>query len=130
MVDPKDLPSLLSLERLRWDGTTGPFPSGKQRVPRHRAGEKFLKGPVPLTWLALAGQQPGKALHVAIVLRFLAGVAGNSTVALSGAVLATFGVDRRAGHRGLGALERAHLVTVQRHRGRQPRVTLLEAPSP
>jgi hypothetical protein len=89
---------------------------------------KFLKGPIPLPWLALAGRQPGKALHVAIVLRFLAGVARSSTVALSGEVLTTFGVDRRAGHRGLAALERAGLVSVERHRGRQPRVTLLLGP--
>jgi hypothetical protein len=98
-----------------------------QRPPRHRSREKFLKGPIPLAWLEQAGRQPGKALHVGVALWFLCGVAGHRTVALSAKVLTSFGLDPRSSHRALASLERVHLVTVQRHRGRQPRVTLLEA---
>jgi hypothetical protein len=127
-MNPIDPPSLLPLERLKWDGTADVSSPRKERAPRHPVRVKFLKGPVPLPWLALAGRQPGKALHVAVALWFLAGVTKSSTVALSNEVLATFGVNRRAGHRGLTALERAGLVAVERHRGRQPRVTVLAGP--
>jgi hypothetical protein len=127
-MNPVGPSPLLPVERLQWDGTTF-LPLGKEKGPGPQIRIKFLKGPVPLPWLALAGRQPGKALHVAVVLWFLAGVMRSSTVALSGEVLKPFGVDRRAGHRGLTALERAGLVAVERHRGRQPRVTLLVGPA-
>jgi hypothetical protein len=39
-----------------------------KKPPRHRSGEKFLKGPIPLLWLIQAGRLPGKALHVGLLL--------------------------------------------------------------
>jgi len=79
-----------------------------------------------MSWLARASRQPGKALHVAIALWFVAGLTKTSQVKLSRSVLDDLGVDRHAGYRGLSALETAGLVRVVRHRGRQPVVTLLE----
>ena len=107
--------------------TSGKRPAANTNPPRHRAGEKFLKGPIPWNWLAAAARQPGKALHVAIVLWFFAGVKKTGTVALSGAALRGFGVNRHAGYRGLAVLERAGLVSVARHPGRMPVVTILGA---
>ena len=107
--------------------TSGKRPAANTNPPRHRAGEKFLKGPIPWNWLAAAARQPGKALHVAIVLWFFAGVKRTGTVALSGAALRGFGVNRHAGYRGLAVLERAGLVSVARHPGRMPVVTILGA---
>src|SRR5215472_15360360 len=89
--------------------------SSATKPVRHRRSEKFLKGPVPLNWLAAAGRQPGKALHVGIVLWFQSGLKVSRTVALSSNVLRSFDVDRHAGYRGLKALERAGLVSVFRH---------------
>jgi hypothetical protein len=110
---------------------TLPIPPAKSIVsptpPRHKPGEKFLKGPIPWTWLAKAAHQPGKALHVAIALWFLAGITRKRTVALSGAVLQALGVNRHSGYRGLAALEQAGLVSVERHSGHHSCVTLLEA---
>ena len=116
-------------EVLRW---SGPIPSRSRRPssPPSRRDRRFLKGPIPLAWLASAGRLPGKALHVAIALWFVVGVAKTREVKLSSALLAELGVDRHAGYRGLAALERAHLVQVVRHRGRQPLVTVLEVPTP
>ena len=102
-------------------------PSGVRERPRRRRGEKFLKGPIPWPWLVLACRGPGKTLHVAMALWFLYGVSRDrAPVALTRQVLAEFRVSPRAAHRGLAALERAGLVAVVRHRGRLPRVTLLE----
>ena len=113
--------------QLRMDGPTTVVDWPNKRVPRHRAGQKFLAGPIPLNWLSVAAMQPGKALHVALGLWFWKGVKRSYRVALSMSWLRnTFGVDRYSGYRGLAALERAGLVSVIRHRGRKSVVTLLD----
>jgi DNA-binding transcriptional ArsR family regulator len=93
-------------------------------VPRHGAGELFLKGPIPWAWLHRAICLPGRALHVALQLWFHAGIAGNGIVAIN---LSRLSVDRSAASRGLAALEAAGLVRVQRKPGRKPLVTILPA---
>jgi hypothetical protein len=98
------------------------------RPPRHQQGAKFLKGPIPLSWLTVAAAQPGKALHVSLALWFLAGLRRNRTVELSAKVLSSFGVNRYAAYRGLKALEQAGLLSVVRHPGRLPTVTILDGP--
>jgi hypothetical protein len=94
--------------------------------PRHRPGERFLKGPIPLNWLGAAASLPGKALHVAIELWFWAGVKNSRTVAISLSHLRATRIHRSSASRGLQALERAGLVAVVRHSGRKPIVTLLD----
>ena len=120
-MDPLD-PKRLALP------TSKAKPTANTKPPRHRPGEKFLKGPVPWGWLTRAAHQPGKALHVATALWFLAGLKSTRTVTLSGSVLSNLGVNRHSGYRGLAALENAGLLSVERHPGRNPVVTLLDAP--
>jgi len=117
MADPFD-PQRLALPPAAAKQTASTEP------PRHKARERFLKGPVPWTWLAIASQQPGKALHAALALWFLAGVKRDRTVVLSGALLGELGVSRHSGYRGLLALERTGLISVKRHPGRNPTVTI------
>jgi hypothetical protein len=95
-----------------------------KRLPRHKAGKWFLKGPIPGDWLGQAGKLPGRALHVALALWYLAGVGKTPTVKLTGGVLSRFGSPPDAGRRGLAALEGAGLVSVDRHSGRCPVVTI------
>jgi len=114
-IDPK---------RLSLPGGSIPKPPS-QKPPRHKAGEKFLRGPIPWKWLAQAARLPGKAFQVAIAVWFLAGIKDRRTVALSGSALRGMEVDRFATYRGLRALERAGLVSVSRHVGRSPMVTIL-----
>ncbi|HTB77318.1 MAG TPA: hypothetical protein VK762_28935 [Polyangiaceae bacterium] len=92
------------------------------RLPRHSAGERFLRGPIPWTWLLRAMSLPGRALHVGLHVWQLAGMRGSAVVALS---LSRLGVERTSASRGLAALERAGLVQVARGRGRKPIVTIL-----
>jgi len=93
--------------------------------PLKRQSGLFLKGPVPWLWLSRAGQLPGKALHVAVVVHLLAGMRRGGPVSLSGARLCELGVGRHAAYRALRHLEEAGLVAVQRRRGRQPVVTIV-----
>jgi hypothetical protein len=113
--------------QLRLDAPSGMADQPNKRVPRHKVGQKFLKGPVPLDWLGVAAKQPGKAIHVAIGIWVWAGIKNSRQVAFSMSWLQrTFGVNRCSGYRGLTALEKVGLVSVSRHRGRKPLVTLLD----
>lgn len=95
-----------------------------KRLPRHKSGEKFLKGPIPWDWVSMASKLPGKALHVANALWFIAGIKNCRTIALSGKVLRGMGVKRNAAYRGLTALEASGLVSVIKYSGRCPVVTI------
>ena len=102
-------------------------PRATPQPVRCRRSGLFVKGPIDWAWLAAAARLPGKALHVAMALRQSAGMQRSGPVALSGARLKEAGVSRYAAYRGLCQLEQAELVDVTRHRGRQPRVTILES---
>jgi hypothetical protein len=120
-MDPIDLKRLVLTNQKRTHC------SKKRRPPRHKPGESFLKGPIPWSWITRASQLPGRSLHVALGVWYLAGLTKKGTVKLSGNVLKDLGVDRYAANRGLKQLEDAGLVEVERHAGRQPIVTILDA---
>jgi len=97
----------------------------KAKPPRPGPGEKFLKGPIPWSWLSKGASLKGQALHVGIALWLLAGIKRSQSVALSNSVLRDLGVSRYSGYRALHALEGAGLISVDRHTGRNPLVTIL-----
>jgi hypothetical protein len=106
---------------------SNPFPS-HTKAPRHGVGEKFLKGPIPLHWLARAAavSGSGSGFKVAILLWYLSGLNRSSaTVKLSNKILRIFGVKRHAAYRALDTLSRASLIAVSRSPGQCPRVTIL-----
>jgi len=98
----------------------GRHPGRPGRVPGF-----FLKGPVPLAWLAGAATLRGRALAIGVLVWFMVGMKRATVVTIPGAWLAEFGVDRFAFYRGLAALERHGLVEVDRRRGAMPRITLV-----
>lgn len=118
--DPKAL-SLPGLEHRNRESTL------KTKPPRHRPGDRFLKGPIPLDWLTKASMLPGKSLQVGLAVWFRAGTTKSREVALTRALAAEFGVDRYAKARALDHLEQAGLVSVQRISGRNPVVTIFDA---
>lgn len=91
-----------------------------------------MKGPIPLPWLVEAARLPGKyPLAVALAVWFRAGMMKqNEAIPLNPATLARFGVNRLAGYRGMTALEAAGLISVERHQGRAPLVTIREVIEP
>jgi hypothetical protein len=96
-------------------------------LPKPQPNERFLKGPIPWSWLAKAASQPGRALAVALHLWLWAGMTKSREITVSVSALAELGVGRNAAYRALSSLERANLITVVRHVGRKPRVTLLDS---
>lgn len=97
-----------------------------QSVRRRKSGGEFLRGPIPMAWLAKAARLRGRALAVGLGVWFKAGLTKQREVQLSGSVLRRLGLHRRVGYRGLAALEGAGLVSVDRHSGRCPVVTILD----
>jgi hypothetical protein len=71
---------------------------------------------------------PGKALHVGVQVWFQVGLTKSSEVSISMSTMDRMGVSRFAASRGLAALEKAGLVSVVRHPGRKPVVTILTTP--
>lgn len=99
------------------------------RAPRHKSGEHFLQGPIPIEWLRQAAHASGggAGFKVAIALWYLSGLHRHvATVQLTNRTLEIFAVNRYAAYRGLERLEEAGLVSVKRHTGRAPMVTLLD----
>jgi hypothetical protein len=108
------------------------FPVSKIKIPDkqkpvlHKRSKRFLKGPIPWNWLTKASRLSGKALQVAVVVWFLAGIKRTNTIELSSKRLHELGVNRFAKGRGLRQLELNGLVSVERHKGNNPVVTILE----
>src|SRR5262249_25477437 len=99
----------------------------RKRPPRHRPGERFLKGPIPWTWLEPAGRLRGRALQVALVLWQEAGCTNSRTVRLCLKGQLPMGLNRQSARRGLRFLGDAGLVMVRSLPGRGLEVTLREA---
>jgi len=100
----------------------------RRKTLRRQPSGLFLKGPVPWRWLQQAARLPGRALAVGMALWLLVGLRKRHNVRLSPSKTRSLGISPRAARRGLKALERATLVAVDRHRGRSPDVTVLDAP--
>jgi hypothetical protein len=97
----------------------------KRKLPRHHGNEHFIKGPIPLDWITIAAQLPGKSLQIGITLHYLAGLKKTSTVRLTQTTLNKFGVSRHCKYRALRCLEQARLITLNRTHGKNPTVTIL-----
>ena len=121
------LSDVLNIDELRLRGSSPSVQVKHGGAPRHRPGERFLKGPISWAWLAAAGSSRGRALQVALVLWLEAGMKKSATVSLTHARLREMGVDRSAARRGLVQLERLGLVSVLRRNGAAPRVTIVTA---
>ena len=116
-------PNRLRIERKT---TSRVMSSAQSMPPRPKAGGMFLRGPVPLDWLSRAAALPGRSLHVAIAIWFMAGLKKTRSVPVSNITGLQFGLDRNAKYRALEWLENANLVSVVRQAGRAPIVTILE----
>ena len=98
-------------------------PIGPSRSRTVASGEKYVAS-VPLRWLQTAACLPGRTLHVAVALWHYHRLEKADQVALTPAELRRFGVHRNTAVASLERLESAGLVSVQRSKGRSPRVTV------
>lgn len=103
-------------------------PPPKLGQRRRLGAEPFLRGPIPLAWLARAAQLRKPALPAGIALWFVRGVSNKTgAVRVSAAVRKKVGQSAGQMLRGLRALEEAGLVRfVKDGRGRCPVVEIVE----
>jgi hypothetical protein len=107
--------------RLRFDGHIGQFVELRKQ-------ELFLKGPIPLPWLSAAAALPGKALNVALAIRWVSDMSKAAEIHITKAALQHFGLSEDAYRDGLNRLEQAGLVVVVRKAGQRARVRILPMP--
>ena len=127
----------MTLQAYDWDRRSGTYVATDAFVePDAAASEnvkaklghnskRFLKGPIPWSWIIRASGLPRQALVLGLCLWRLKGATQKDTVLLSNTELEPFGIDRAAKSRGLAALEKAGLIKVDRKRGRWANITLL-----
>jgi len=102
-----------------------------RKLPRHRPGEAFIKGPIPWPWVERAMTLPGKALAVGLMLWKEAGCRRNRTVRFRLAGAIDRGIPLDTARRGLRALAAVGLVSIRHYPGQALEVTLLETePNP
>ena len=101
-----------------------PAPTQKQTRRRY-SGEKFLRGPVPMPWLAKAQTLTKAAMGVALALWFQKGLRGQgSPVKVTSAVRRHMGLSNDQSRRGIQALAAAGLLRVCK--GGRGRCTVVE----
>jgi hypothetical protein len=113
----------VKVRRLYWDPEQQKYTTRRSRSPI--TTRRFVKGPLPLSWIAQAVQLPGKALHISLALWYVAGLQGSRRVAVTNQLAVDFGCDRFAKVRALRQLEKAGLVKLERYGHAAPRATLL-----
>ena len=94
-------------------------------LPKHKQGERFVRGPIPCDWLQRALACGGKSCNLALALWWRAGMQRCNPIRLTRQVARDFNISPRCVRRLLSKFERAGLVQVARKRGRGPQVVLL-----
>jgi hypothetical protein len=122
------------LRRLRIPQVEAGEPSPEQAIAPGRVDKgvvsHYLRGPIDLAWLGRACALPGKALATALAIWWLRGMRKQSVgLCLTSQALKKFAVmNPWAKMRALDALEKAELIRVERQSGKNPLVSILEAP--
>ena len=104
----------------------------RRRPPRHRRGETFLRGPIPLAWLEAltdleSARSSGKLLHTGLALWFRAGIENRRRFRVPTPQLRRFGVGRKSARRCLQVLADGGLIQViERRFGRAPVIELCD----
>ena len=86
----------------------------------------FIRGPIPMAWLAAVAKLPGKTLNVALAMQWLVGMSGGKPFKLTRRSQELFAISDDAARDGLQRLEAAELVTTTRRPGQRPLITILK----
>ncbi len=92
------------------------------RIPR---GQKFVRGPIPWSWLTATAQLSPSSASVGLVLWLLRGCTNSPVVKFSYNRAKELGLKRQSVYRAFDLMEAAGLVSVVRNPGKSPVVTIL-----
>jgi hypothetical protein len=115
-------PSCLRLNRDKVTRLNGGIRRGRQSSPIR---DKFIAGPVDVSWVCQASQLGVKALLVGLALWHLKGLRRSNSFELSNLMVREWDVQPDAKSRALRKLEKAGLITIERRGKRSPQVTLI-----
>jgi hypothetical protein len=118
------------LDRLRLPPSALGVRTARRRLPRHRAGEPFLRGPIPYAWISTACRLPGSGLHVATAVRFLRDRFPRNGRWSVEELAVGLHLSVRSVQRGLHSAEEAGLVSASREPGCKPSLRVLVLPEP
>jgi hypothetical protein len=85
----------------------------------------FIKGPIPMSWLSSVARLPGKSVHVALALFWLAGMKPQGKVKMTRQAQNLFNVSDDAYRDALPRLEKAGLIKVWRAPGQRAQVEIV-----
>ncbi len=98
----------------------------KRITKKQRQRGRFIKGPIPLSWIHKASILPGKALHVGMLIWHLVGLENSKTVKVKPTLCTQSGISRHSKYRALKALAASGLIRIERsHRGEGATISLL-----
>jgi hypothetical protein len=100
----------------------------KRKSRRSARNLDYLRGPIPGDWLSIAGNLPGKTLHVALAIWLAYGVVKDPRFRFTPKWYAWFDVGPHTLRRSLRRLRDAGLIRIEHRKGCSPIVTLLDAP--
>lgn len=118
--------TLLDLDQYRAKPNGKPIPAKRQSLPRHKSREGFSLAAIPDTWLERLRPLSYATRWVGFALWSLGTKEKSRTVAPTGKTWHKFNISRDSAQRGMAALEQAGLITMEKHRGRCPVVTICE----
>ncbi len=104
------------------------YPHLRLHKPRVNKGAPFLKGPIPVAWLARAARLRGKALAVGLAIWYQSGLCKTQIIKGTHSLWRKFNISRGSSYPALLNLENNGLISVKRHRGRSPIITILVVP--
>ncbi len=114
------------IENFRIPDTSCPPPKvRKKRVKIGSSKEKFIMGPLPVSWLVRAGELPGDyTLRTALALFYVQGMEGGRKIVLERYHLDQFKIGKDSARRALQRLEQAGLIELGK-KGRKFAVTII-----
>jgi hypothetical protein len=115
-------PSRLRLNQNRVAGSPCIARRGRRVLPIQ---DRFIAGPLNISWLCRASRLGVKALLVGLALWHIKGLRKADTFIVSNLLLQDWGVLPDAKNRALRKLEKAGLIRVERRGKLSPRVTLV-----
>jgi hypothetical protein len=115
-------PSCLRLDQTEMARLQGGTRRGRQPLPIR---DKFIAGPVDVSWVCQASRLGVKALLVGLALWHLKGMRRDNGFLVSNMMLREWGIQPDAKGRALRALEKAGLIAIERRGKRSPRVALI-----
>jgi hypothetical protein len=115
-------PDIDELLRLAHRGSRTDTPP-KKKIPRHRRGETFIKGPIPYAWITSACRLPGSGLAVTMIYLFLDGRFRCPSQWGLEQLAKELHLAERSVRRGLHAAEKVGLLSVIRKPGCKPEVS-------